>query len=189
MSFSTKKNMMWIDRNPRWHNWHGPVLALARELKPRTFLNVGHGFGTQLLLEEPSIRSITTLETDPKWFKKLPANGDPRHELICTAPEGEAHWIMESDHRTWDMSLVDGMNGQRMSCLAFLMYLGKSPIIACHDAETESMGYRWIAKPDTYERFTVRPDDGSNTWTEFYVYEKLADRVRAILEKGRDDRQ
>lgn len=114
-----------------WDSYLETLYAVLQTLKPRTILEFGSGFSTQVMALYPSVEKLVSVEHDIEYYKKNVGKCTESSTLIYE-PNLDVYAKTKIDGRT-DLAFVDGRN--RPACLREVRGYG-CPVIL-HDADRE----------------------------------------------------
>lgn len=119
------------------HNEYGthlPVLKALAGYGCERVLELGGGWwSTEEFLEWPGLTQLVTVETDPKWAKRVSGN-DPRHRVVLVGDVAEYVAIRSLD---FDLIFVDDSDSEKKREETIRTLASKRPagVVVIHDLE------------------------------------------------------
>lgn len=140
-------------RQWRWRSFDRVLSHLCRERSPRSVLEWGPGYSTEIILKHSSEAKILSVEHDPKYVRKMTRRfeGDDRVEIVhraLTMKAGKSTgyvnypaWRSVKEHgevkRQYDLVFVDGRS--RFDCLVTARQLAKEDgVVVLHDSHRKA---------------------------------------------------
>lgn len=142
-----------------WDSYKETLYEVLQEIKPRTILEFGSGFSTQIMALYPSVERLVSVEHDKEYYRRNLGQLQENSKLIYE-PNLDVYAKTKIDGRT-DLAFVDGRN--RSACLRESRSLG-CPVLL-HDADRDQyreaiLGYKFQIWTDDGNTVMLTDDEG-----------------------------